>query len=367
MYQARFIQSTHPFQKFIAIFTLSLLLSGVSIDFARVQASENKDQLVLLNWEEFLDPELIQKFEAAFKVKVKEVYFDSESERNTILSNSNTTGYDLVLLSRSEIPSFIKRKWIATFDESKIPNIEHVDARWLFGTSKGEVYAIPYVWGTTGIVYRKDLVPAPVTSWKQFFKPPEILRNKILSLEEPDTIVGMALKALGYKFNSSNTKELAEAEKLLLLQKPFVRGYSTLVLTEDSLMVTGEIWMAITYSGDAITLQEFNPAITYVIPEEGGSLWTDSWGLLRTSPNKELATAFVNFLHDPENAAATALYTNYATPNQAAKKLLPAEHLNNTGIYPPEGVLGKCEFYEILNPRASRKRNSIFSKIYKDE
>ncbi|MBF0279998.1 MAG: spermidine/putrescine ABC transporter substrate-binding protein [SAR324 cluster bacterium] len=328
-----------------------------------VQAAQIRQTLNFLNWSEYIDPEVVRKFEKKFDVKLKEFYFETDDDRDDILVQSDGKGYDLVLASGVAISPYLKHKWVSPVDRSKVPNIEHIDSRWLDAFSEVKGYGIPYFWGTVGIVYRSDLVSQKINSWKQLFHPSEDLRGKVLMIKDYRDTIGAALKSLGYSLNSENLKELDEAEKILLAQKAYVKKYSYLSLSEESALVTGEIAMAMAYNGDAVTLQDYHPQIEFVIPDEGSNLWVDYLLVMESSPRKELAWEFINFVNEPENAARLALYLNFATPNRSAKKFLSSEHLNDPVIYPSEKILSRSEFFKKLSPRVIRKMNSIFSKV----
>ncbi|MGI9321319.1 MAG: polyamine ABC transporter substrate-binding protein, partial [Thiogranum sp.] len=213
-----------------------------------------------------------------------------------------------------------------------------------------------------GIAYRKDLVPAPLTSWMDILQPAESLHGRIGMVENSRDALGMALKALGYSANSTDSRQIKAAEQLLVAQKPHVKTYTYVALNEESALVTGDIIATMIYSGDALMVQEHHEEIDYVVPTEGGNIWVDYLVVLENSKNKELARAFLNFLNEPENAAQLAEFVYYATPNIGAEKLLPAEFLEDPVIYPSEAVLSKSEFYKPLPPRAMKKRNIAFSR-----
>lgn len=195
------------------------------------------------------------------------------------------------------------------------------------------------------------------------FKPSESLRGKIAMLDSQRDALGMALKALGYSANSTESKEISEAVELLLAQKPFVKTYTYLVLDENSALVKGDVAMAMMFSGDALMVQEEHDEIQYLVPREGGNIWADYLVVMQESRNKDLAYAFINFLNEPENAAQLAEFVYYATPNKSAEKLMPTEFLEDSVIYPSEEVLSKCEAYKPLAPRATKKRNTQFSRL----
>lgn len=320
-------------------------------------------QLLFLTWSDYIDPQVVEEFEQKFKVEIKQIYFESDDDRDQLLVESDGTGYDLVVVNSPQFLSYWKRHWFAPIREADVPNLKYIDRRWINALPEAIGYGVPYFWGTTGIAYRADLVPEKITSWRQLFQPSEVLRGKIVMANSARDVIGMALKALGYSANSTSLKELEEAERLLLAQKRYVKSYSYVSLTKDSELVSGQVLAAMMYSGDALMVREHDSNIVYVVPEEGGELWIDYLTVLRSSPNKKLAMEFINFLNEPENAARLARFVHYATPNKAAEGLLPAEFLRDPDIYPSEAVLKRSECYVELPPRIAKQRNSIFTRL----
>lgn len=327
---------------------------------AKEQAEQ---QLTVLNWSEYLDPELIAAFEEKFSAKVVEVYFENDEHRDDLVQQTNAVGFDVVLVDGVTLNHYARRGWLAQLDESRLPNLRHIDPKWRSVHKDTEAHGVPYFWGTLGIAYRSDLVSEEITSWKQFFSPPEELRGRIGMIRDSRDTVGMALAALGHSPNSTDPNALAEAERLLLAQKPFVNSYSYLSLSDDSAMVTGDLWAAMIYSGDALALQEHNEDITYVVPEEGTIIWVDYFTVMSSSRNKDLAWKFINFINQPENAAKNADYVYYATPNTSAERHLSQEFLSDDTIYPSDELLRRSETYAQLPPRALRRYVTILARV----
>ena len=344
------------------VFPLLLFSLLLAPQLPTATAAEPRE-LVLLNWSEYIDPELVREFERRHGVKIREVYYETDEMRDDLLIDTEGKGYDLVVCNGPSVARYSQRQWLAPLSAAQVPNLRHVEQRWLTMFPEAEGRAVPYFWGTTGIAYRKDKVAGPVTSWKQLYAPAEELRGRIVMIRDSRELIGMALKSLGYSANSVDPGELAAAEKLLLAQKPYVREYSYLTLTEESVLVTGEAWMAMMYSGDALTVKEHESNIEYVVPAEGGNLWVDYLVVLASSSRQELAARFIDFLHEPANNARLAQFVSYATPNRAAVKLLPADFLADPVIYPPAEVLVRCEPYQVLSGRGLRQRNGIFARI----
>lgn len=345
------------------LYVLAAVLIIVNALMDTASAADNPKELVFLNWSDYMDPELIKEFQQKHGVKIREAYFETDEMRDEKLVATDGSGYDLAVVNGPALHAYAKRNWLAPLDRTNVPNLQHLDTKYLDAFPSAAGHVAPYFWGTTGIAYRKDKITEPVTSWKQMFQPADALRGKIVMIKDSRDLIGMALKALGYSANSTDKKALAEAEQLLLAQKPYVKTYSYLSLSKDSVLVTGEAWMAMMYSGDALMVKEFHPDIEYVVPEEGGNLWVDYLVVMRASPRQELARKFIDFLLEPKNAARLAQFVYYATPNRAAEKLLPKDFLADPVIYPPRSVLEKSESYNIYPPRVQKRRNNIFTRV----
>ncbi len=356
-----------PRPRSVGCFLFSLVLSWASLLISPppVQAAppqRNTQELVFLNWPDYMEQGLIKKFEKQHGCKVRQVYYETEEDQERLLSLTNGKGYDVVLVSMINGLSYLNRKWLAPVDAASVPNIRHIDPAWGRLAPELMKHAVPFSWGTMGIAYRKDLVRGEVRGWKDLLVPQEELRGRIFMIKDLRDAMVSALKMLGYSVNSASMEELDAAEKVLLSQKPFVKKYGYPALDKKSQLVKGDIWMAMVYSGDAVTLHELNKNIAFSFPAEGTSLWLDNLVVLESSSKKELAMAFVNFLNDPQNGAKLAGHIFQATPNLAAKKLLPPEHLRNTIIWPDEKTMARAELYAPLPPRVQKRYNAIFLK-----
>ncbi len=355
--------NSNNFNKLQVLFGLFLAFIGLLPQM--VDAAESHEELVLLNWADYIAPDLLKTFSERYKISVKEVFFESDQARTEMLLRSQGRGYDLALTGASDIAAYRKRGWVAPLTEVQVPNLKHADSRWLKAFNAiPEGYAAPYLWGSLGILYRTDKVSYPITSWKQLFVPDPALKGRIRMLRDPRDLLGLGLKSLGYSYNSSNADELKQLEKLLLAQQPFVSGYGMPQLNETSGFVTGEHWIGMVFNGDALILKELTPHLHFVIPQEGTGLWCDYLIVMQASAHKTAAYQLIDFLNQPENAVRLAQYLQYASTNQAAEKLLPADYLKNPLIYPSKQVLDLSETAAIdLPPRGKKQRAAIYNKI----
>ena len=349
--------------EFPAIVCTILFAAAFAVAAADSPTETPKKELIFLNWSEYMDPGLLEEFEKRFNVKVTEVYFESDETRDDMLVETDGKGYDVILASGITLRNYEKRGWLAPLGASEVPNLKHVDARWLdvFPESRG--YAVPFFWGTTGIGYRKDLVQGEIDSWMQLYRPGEGLRGKFFMNKYSRDVVGMALKALGFSANSTDSSELAAAEALVFEQKPYVKDYFYPALNAKSALVTGKVYAAMMFNGDVLMVQEHHPEITYVLPKEGGNIWVDYLAVGEASTKKDLAYQFIDFLNEPEIAARLAQFVYFATPNKAAEGLLPREFIEDPVIYPDAATLQRSEVYSHLPAKVIRRINGIFARL----
>ncbi len=320
-------------------------------------------ELVILNWADYIDPDVIAAFEKKHAAKVHVVNFEDDDNRDQLLLATNGAGYDIVLINETHVSLYRAHGWLAKLSEAEVPNLKHVDTTWLDKAADAKGYAVPYFWGTLGIAYRRDLVKKPAQHWSDLLQPPAELRGHVAMLSSQSEILGIALKAAGHSINSILHSEIDEAMQLLLAQKPYVRAYQQSLLSDKSELVTGDVSMRMMFNGDALALRKFNPNIEYLVPPEGTALWVDYMTVMADAPNPKLAYAFLDFLNEPQMAAKNAAFVNYATPNQTAAKLLPADYRENRSIYPDAKTLANSELFVPLPPRGLSYRNTQFSHL----
>ena len=325
--------------------------------------SDSEQKLRILNWPDYFDPGLLSAFEAEYGVSIVETYYESGDARTQLLYDTQGKGYDIVITDGIALAIYLEQGWLAEITEDQVPNLTHIDPYWRSARAYAERYAVPFFWGTLGIGYRSDLVSEPMTSWLHLFDPADDLGNRIVMTYDQRDLIGMALVALGHSLNSTDDQALAQAEALLLHQRPFVRSYSYMSLAPESALVSGDVWAAMMYNGDALLLQEVDPDIVYSVPAEGTMLWIDYYTVLSSSTNPDIAMRFIDFMNEPENAARQAEHSYFATPNLAAEALLPEDFLSDPAIYPDDEILARSELIDPIPAHAQRRYTSIFANV----
>ena len=169
--------------------------------------------------------------------------------------------------------------------------------------------------------------------------------------------MGMGLIATGSSVNTTNQSEIDRAYDKLLQLTPNVKA----ILGDEimSYMINNETPLSVVYSGQASEMTSSNEHLHYVVPART-NIWYDNLAIPKTSKNTKAAYAFINFMQEPENAAANAEYVGYSTPNVKAEALLPAEVREDKAYYPDEALIKEDEAYVNLSPYWTGVYNDLY-------
>ncbi len=321
-----------------------LVLVSVSLSACR-----DRPTVYVYNWGDYIDESIIADFEKETNMRV--VYDTyATNEDMYVKLKSGGSSYDVIFPSDYMLTRMIEEDMLAELDLVKIPNAKHVDERFMgLEYDPENKYSLPYKWGTVGILYNTALVEDVVDSWDILWDPK--YSKEILMLDSQRDSIAVALLKLGYSINTLDEDQLAEAGELLKEQKPLVLAY--VVDEGQDKMIAGEAALAVVWSGEATNARMENPDLAFAIPKEGTNLWFDVMAIPKDAKNKEGAMRFINFMNDPEIALRNAEYTGYATPNKAAREMLPKEITEDRSIYPEDEDLAGAEIFVNLGQTLS--------------
>lgn len=342
--------------------TICILFIGGGFYYAEESGVVNDDKLVVYNWGEYIDPEVLTIFEEETGINV--VY--EEFETNEILYpkvSSGAIAYDVVCPSDYMIQRMIENDLLTEINFDNIPNIKNIGKQYMEQSRQfdpGNKYSVPYCWGTVGILYNKTMVDEPVNSWSILWDLK--YKDNILMQDSVRDAFGATLKYLGYSLNSTDLDELTEAKNLLIEQKPLVQAY-VIDQVRDK-MIGNEAALGVIYSGEAIYTQKENPNLEYVIPKEGSNIWIDSWVIPKNAEHKENAEKFINFLCRPDIALMNFEYITYSTPNEAARELIEDESIRNSEIaFPDLSKYDNLETFQYLGTEADQVYGDLWNKV----
>jgi spermidine/putrescine transport system substrate-binding protein len=276
--------------------------------------------LNLYNWSGYVAKSTIPSFEKKTGIKVTQDYFASNEELLAKLQ-AGGTGYDVIVPSDYMVEIMIKSDVIQPLDISKIPNVKNVGENFKgLPYDPDNEYSVPYQWGTTGILYNKKEIGELEESWDPMWDPE--FEGKIGMLNDVRETMGAALYRLGYSVNTTDPKELDEAEAALKEQKPLLRGYFASYEGNRLLVQKGDILLGHIFSGDAFLALSENPDLDYIIPKPGATRWTDNMAIPNGAEHPDNAHKFINHILDAKVGAALSNYTYYNTPNEAALPMI---------------------------------------------
>lgn len=294
------------------------------------------DTLKLFTWGEYLGENVISDFEEQFGVNVIIEYFDSNEMMYTKLQGGDS--YDVLVPSDYMIQRLIAEDMLQPIDKSLIPNMEVLtDGVKNLAFDPENEYSVPYFWGTVGLVYNTQNVPAELIEEQGW----DILKNTDYAGDiymydsERDSFM-VALKALGYSMNTENDEEIDEAYQWLLeLNDTMDPAYVTDEVIDN--MMNGTKDIAVVYSGDATVVLDENPDMDFYMPEEGTNVWCDSMVIPSNAQNPLLAHEFINFMLTYDAAYDNTITVGYASTNdEVLHDVAENEYAENSAYLPRE-------------------------------
>ncbi len=287
-------------------------------------ADLSQQSVTVSNWAGYMPDDIGDQFAEATGSSVTVAEHATNEEIMAKLTAGGDSGIDVAFVSGQYAQALNEAGLLEPISRELVPNLENLypEAEAL-SYDEGNVYSVPYTWGTTGNCYRSDLVDPAPTSWNDILEPDPEYAGKITMLSTERWLALPAQKALGYSVNTTDDDELAEIEDKLIAAKDNLLGYDDTTFYEK--LISGEAVMTEAWDGWCGYGMAENPDIKFTVPEEGSDLWVDTMVVLKDSENKEAAMAFVNMMLDPEVHAWVTenVYSN--VPNEAEGELVPEE------------------------------------------
>ena len=301
-------------------------------------------EINVLNWGEYIadgtdgSEDILTQFEEEFGIKLNYKVCPDNETLYTYLKQGDS--YDVIIPSDYMLSRLIEEDMLEKLNFDNIPNFSDVSDTFVDPPyDPTNEYSVPYMWGTVGIIYNTTMVQEDVTSWSILFD--EDYADQILMINNPRDAIGVALKYLGYSYNTTDKAQITEAVDLLVEQKPLVQTY---VMDEifDKLE-SGEAAIGVYYAGDYLTMLENNEDLAFCVPEEGSNYFVDAMCIPKGAANKENAEKFINFMCSTEVGLANCDAIGYSTPLNSVLEALDAEVREDPVAYPSDDVLSRCE------------------------
>jgi len=331
------------------------------LTLAHTIASADGPRLNLFIWSEYIDPQIVADFEKEFACKVNiDLYEDAESMLAKV-QGGGVSLYDVIVPPDHLVPVLVNLKLLAPLRHENIPNLKNLDLQFARPPYDREnKYTVGYQWGTVGIFARQPTgKPLPQT-WGLFFDP-KLQPGSLILIDSVRDMLGAALKYKGCSLNSTDPKQLKAARELVLGAKQRSLGFEGSVGAKNRVLARAA-QVAIVYSGEGVRGMSEDKETTYFIPQEGSQIWLDNLTVPAKAPHPDLEERFINYILDPKVGARLSAFTQYASPNRAARQFTRPEDLKNPTIYPPPEIRGKLEFLEDLGSQ-TRLYDEIWTQV----
>jgi len=349
--------------------SLALLLSfsmiGLSSCGKEVKSKDSSDSiktLTVLNAGKYIDESVISSFEKKYNCRIKYEEYQSPEEMYTKYK-SGSIKYDVINTSDYMIEKLISEGELMKLDKSKLPHLDNMDPSILKlaeSFDPGNLYSVPYFYGTVGILYnKKEVDKEAVKSWSILWD--KKYKNEIIQEDSVRDAFIPALELLGYDLNTKDHNKLNQALSLLKEQYPLTYAYMVDQTADE--MISGNAKLAVVYSGEAATAMDSNHDLSYSLPEEGSNVWIDSWFIPKTCTDTDLAHAFIDYMNTPKIAMKNFEYVWYSSPVLSVQKKMSEDEKKNPALVFDQDLLQKCETFHALSDKDSAYMSKLWQEL----
>ena len=350
------------------------LLAFVSAIAIAVAASPAlaKDQLHLYNWNNYIAPETIKRFEESCKCTVVQTYYSDNEELLAKLA-AGAKGYDILVPTSNAMQSLIKGGQLKPIDKAQLPNLKNIKPIYLNTPfDPDNKYSVPYAMSLTVLGYNDQKIKElgiPTDTWAAIFDPKvlEKIKGRVTVLDSPSELFAAALKYLGYSVNDTDPKHWEEAVAVIKKAKPYWAAFNASSYIKE--LTVGNIWLVHGYSNDIFQANLDAQAagrpfrILHGMPKEGAVLAVDNMVIHKSAPRPDLALKFMNFMLEGKNSAELTNLIGSGNPNTDAMQYIKPEILKNPVVFPDKTVEPKLEQLKDLTVAQRRLRSKQWTEI----
>lgn len=294
-------------------------------------------ELKAYHWFEYIPQELVDKFEAEAGVDVTIDTFDSNEAMLAALKAGKLGQYDVAVPADFMVGIMAADGMLDSFTPEEMPNLGNIAPQWLdVPFDPGRKHSIPYQWGSTSFSVNRDIYPGDISSLAIMFDPPAELSGKINVLDSQNEVLILGSLYLGIPQCTQDRAQLTALNDMLLKAKPHWASFGSDIAKD--VLVSGDAAAGMIYNGFSAKARAEGANIEYVYPKEGHVMWMDNVVLLKDAPNRENAIKFMNFLLEPENAAAVTNYAAYTSGVIGVEPFLDDAIKNSPENNPPADI-----------------------------
>ncbi len=324
--------------------------------------AQSEGNLSIYHWFEYIPQELLDKFSKEHDIKVTMDTYDSNEAMLAALKAGKLGSYDVAVPGDYMVEIMAGEGMLDTFKHSELSNFGNIDPQWVdVNFDKGRKSSIPYQIGTTGFMVNRKVYKGSIDTLGIIFNPPAELKGKINVLDSQGEVIALASMYLGIPQCSSDRGQLKKLNNLLQASKPSWASFGS-DIAKDTL-VSGDAAAGMIYNGFGAKARAENASLEYAFPKEGYVFWMDNVVLLKNAPNRANAIKFMNFLLEPENAAAVTNYAQYISGVKGADKFFSKTVKDAPELNPPANQKG--QFIEACSKNVQKVYDRIWTNLKK--
>ena len=362
----------YSFKRTLALTIMFLLAAGCNQQQTNLSPETEKKTLNLFNWNNYIAPETLKRFEEFCNCKVAQDYYSDNEEMLAKLS-AGATGYDLIVPTGNAIDTLIRQNALKPLDKSLLPNYTHINPIYLkTAFDPTNQYSVPYAYTLTLLGFNRRKIQElglPTDTWALIFEPKYLkkIKRRVTVLDSQRELMAAALRYLGYSVNDDNEMHWKQARKLIIRAKPYWAAFSNTSYIRE--LAVGNLWVAHGYSNDmfqaALDAQNTgrNFTIDFTTPKEGAVLALDSMVLHHSGTNTGLAHQFINFMLEGRNSAELTNLIGSGNPNKNAMPYIQPALVNNSAIFPDKTTFARLEMLHDLNHKQRRLLSRLWTEI----
>lgn len=334
--------------------TAALLLAG---------AANAEGSLSVYHWFEYIPQELVDKFTAETGITVTIDTYDSNEAMLAALKAGKLGQYDVAVPGDYMVGIMGHEGLLDSFTPEELPNFANIAPQWLeVPFDPGRHSSIPYQWGTTSFSVNRDVYPGDISSLAVIFDPPEELKGKINVLDSQGEVLALGSIFLGIPQCSTDRQQLKALSDMLVAAKENWASFGS--DTAKDVLVSGDAAAGMIYNGFSAKARAEGANVEYAYPTEGHVVWMDNMVLLKDAPNRDNALKFMNFLLEPENAAAITNYAAYTSGVSGVEPFLDEAIKSSPENNPPAGVT-PGSFIAVCDEETQKLYDAIWTNLKK--
>jgi spermidine/putrescine transport system substrate-binding protein len=348
------------------------LFLGLMVAIGLGGCAEKEDVLHLYNWNQYIAPQTVERFEESCACLVEQSFYADNSELMAKITGG-AKGYDVLIPTSNYISDLAQGGFLQPLDKEKLPNLKNIAPVYLDTPfDPGNVYSAPYAYTVTMLGYNDQAMRdagITVDSWAAIFDPDilEKIKGRVTVLDSPDELMAAALKYLGYSVNDRDPQHWEQARDVILKAKPYWAAFKASGYIE--LLAAGDIVLAHGYSSDIFLADQGAQEagkdfrVRHAMPVEGAVLALDAMVISKDAPRPDLALQFMNFMLDGQNSAELTNMLGTGNPNMAAMQFITPEIRSMKEVFPDEQTARKLEMLKPMNTQERSLLNRLWTEI----